>query len=227
MTAPAARAGADGSAAPVAPSDALRWWLAGLFGLWFLALAWEPSDRKTWLLENLLSFPLAIWLIASWPRVALTRTSYLLLFGFLALHEIGSHYTYSLVPLPDWLRLGEGRNHYDRAIHFAFGLVFTRPIAELLSRAVHHTSKRLVVSLSVAVILALSTCYELLEWGAAVITDPEQGIAFVGAQGDIWDAQKDSGLALLGALLCAAWLFATSGWTADHWPTPSKEKNAP
>lgn len=223
MTAPAAGA-TPGSPDTVGAGEGLRWLLAILFGIEFLALAWEPADRKTWALENLISLPLAIWLIASWHRLGLTRTSYLLIFGFLALHEIGSHYTYSLVPIPEFLGLSEGRNHYDRAIHFAFGFVFARPIAELLSRAVHWTSKRLVISLTVAVILALSTCYELMEWGAAVVTDPEQGIAFVGAQGDIWDAQKDTGLALLGALLCAAWLFVSSHWTADHWPTPSSKK---
>jgi len=211
---------------PAVERGALRWTLALLFGLEFLVLAWEPADRKTWLLENLIAAPFAVWLIVSWPRLALTRTSYLLLFGFLALHEIGSHYTYSLVPLPDLPGLEMGRNHYDRAIHFVFGFVCVRPTAELLSRAVHRTKKGLVVALAVSVILSFSTCYELLEWAAAAVTDPEQGIAFVGAQGDIWDAQKDTGLAFLGALLTAGWLLASSSWTPVHWPSSSSKERS-
>jgi len=185
----------------------LRWALALSFAVVFIGLGWEPVDRKTWLLENLMALPLAIWLIARWDRLALSRESYLMVFAFLGLHEVGSHFTYSLVPLPDVPGFEADRNHYDRVIHFGFGLAFTRPLAELLGEALGSPPRRLLLALSVAVILALSTCYELLEWMAAVTVQPEQGIAFVGAQGDIWDAQKDTGLAGLGAGLAAWWLL--------------------
>ena len=185
----------------------LRWALALSFGVLFIGLAWDPVDRKTWLLENLLALPLAIWLIVRWDRLALSRESYLMLFAFLALHEVGSHFTYSLVPLPDLPVIETDRNHFDRAIHFGFGLVFTRPLAELLGQALGSPPRRLLLVLSVSVILALSAYYELLEWMAAVTVQPEQGIAFVGAQGDIWDAQKDTALAALGAALAALLLL--------------------
>ncbi len=192
-------------------SNGLRWALALSFAVVFIGLGWEPVDRKTWLLENLLALPLAIWLILRWDRLALSRESYLMLFAFLALHEVGSHFTYSLVPLPDLPGIDADRNHYDRAIHFGFGLAFTRPLAELLGQALGSPPRRLLLALSVSVILALSTCYELLEWLAAVTVQPEQGIAFVGAQGDIWDAQKDTALAGLGAGLAAWWLLRSLG----------------
>jgi putative membrane protein len=101
--------------------------LGAAFAVEFVALAWAPHDRGDWLLENLIVAPVAVGLVLARRRLALTTTSWGLVFLFFALHEIGSHYTYSLVPWMEWSRdlLGWApawqRNHYDRILHFAFG----------------------------------------------------------------------------------------------------------
>ena len=121
---------------------------------------------------------------------------------FLALHTIGSHYTYSAVP---WFQPddGAGRNHYDRLIHFLFGLCLTVPVRELFLRtAKSKPFWRFFAPLSI--IVAASVLYEFLEWGMMLLTDKDAGMAFLGAQGDIWDGHKDMGLATVGALIASA-----------------------
>lgn len=175
-------------------------------GIWLWA-AWAPVDRQTWLLENLLVLALALGFAGTHRRFAFSNLSNLLLFGFLVLHAIGSHYTYSAVPPGDWLRdsFELSRNHYDRFVHFAFGLLVAYPVRELTLRRVHaHGLWSFLGPLLVT--LALSGGYEVVEWLAARISDPQVGIAYVGAQGDIWDGQKDMALAFTGA--CAAMALA-------------------
>ena len=43
--------------------------------------------------------------------------------------------------------------------------------------------------------------FELIEWAAAEFFGGDLGVAYLGTQGDIWDAHKDMGLASLGALI--------------------------
>ncbi|MNY28847.1 Inner membrane protein YjdF [compost metagenome] len=84
-------------------------------------------------------------------------------------------------------------------MHFSFGLLLVYPLRELLQRSAGLTGRWLAI-LSLAVVMAMSALYEQVEMLAAVIVSPELGSAFLGTQGDEWDAQKDSGLAMLGAL---------------------------
>ncbi|MEO7795945.1 MAG: DUF2238 domain-containing protein, partial [Thermoanaerobaculia bacterium] len=118
------------------------------------------------------------------------------------LRAIGSHYTYAEVPfgftLQSWF--AAERNMYDRLVHFAYGLLLAYPVREVFVRI---TRARGVWSfyLPVELTLASSAIYELIEWIAAAGVDPEAGLAFLGAQGDVWDAQKDMGLAGLGSIL--------------------------
>jgi putative membrane protein len=200
---------------PVAVGSRAPEWLplalGAAFAVEFLFLAWAPYDRSDWLLENLISLPVAVGLLLARKRLPFSSASWVGLFVFLALHEIGSHYTYSLVPWMDWSHTLLGwapdweRNHYDRFLHLLFGLCLTGPIRQLLeSRLIARAT--LLRLLPIGVILAFSGLYELLEWGAAAIADPELGIAFVGAQGDVWDSQKDTALALAGSV--AATLLA-------------------
>jgi putative membrane protein len=208
--------------------------LGTAFGVWFLWLAWSPHDRSDWLLENLISAPLALGLVLARRRLPFSTAAWCLVFAFLALHEIGSHYTYSLVPWMDWSRTLLGwapdweRNHYDRFLHLGFGLLLTRPIAELLAAplAGHPLLRR---ALPISCVATASLVYELLEWGAAVIVDPELGIAFVGAQGDAWDAQKDMALALGGSLLATGigWRRPPGVGTASGRPPGSGQSGSP
>ncbi len=187
-------------------SETLPLWLAAAFAIEFVWLAWAPVDRQTWLLENLIAVPTVIVLVWHRRRLALSTLSWLLVFAFLALHEIGSHYTYSLVPWMEWLHAISGwtpdwsRNHYDRLLHLAFGLMLTWPLQQLLTQ-VAKAPAWVNRCFALCVISTFSGFYELLEWGAAEIVDPELGLGFVGAQGDIWDSQKDMALALLGCCL--------------------------
>jgi putative membrane protein len=184
--------------------------LLGLFALEFAVLSVNPVSRSTWLLENLLTVALIVGLVASYRAFRLSRVSYTLIFLFLVLHEVGSHYTYSLVPYDELWRgafgsslnetLGFERNHFDRVIHFAYGLVFAYPIREVFLRVVAVRGFWGYV-LPLDVTMSTSMIYELIEWGAAATFGGETGQAYLGTQGDVWDAHKDMALASLGAII--------------------------
>jgi putative membrane protein len=176
-----------------------------VYAVFWGLMAISPASRQTWLLENLLVFGLVGVLAATHRRFVFSNVSYSLIFAFLMLHAVGSHYTYSDVPLGQWSQelLGHDRNHYDRFVHFAYGLLFGYPLREMTLRVTHvHGGWSFVIP--VLAILATSSFYEILESWAARIVDPELGHSFVGAQGDIWDGQKDMTLAIVGTLLALA-----------------------
>lgn len=180
--------------------------LAALLAIEFMILAIHPHDRQDWMLENVLVVVFVAALIATYRRLTLSRISYFLIFVFLSLHLIGAHYTYSLVPYEQWFRaitgesLGWQRNHFDRLVHFSYGLLLAYPIREVFLRV---ASVRGFWGYFFPFDIAMSTSmiYELIEWGAAEFFGGELGQAFLGAQGDIWDAHKDMALASCGALL--------------------------
>lgn len=178
--------------------QALLLWL----GLLWLITAIEPFDRRDWLLENLLVFVYGALLVATWRRFAFSNLSYGLFGVFMTLHLVGAHYTYAEVPFGFWVQdaLGLSRNHYDRLVHFAFGLLLAWPFREVLVRAagVRESWSWLLVLVTV---LGFSGFYEALEAIVAVVVSPELGAAYLGTQGDEWDAQKDTALAFAGAVL--------------------------
>lgn len=180
--------------------------LAAWLLLFWLVTALAPHNRFDWLLENLLVFICGATLVATYRYFAFSNRSYLLLTLFLTLHLIGAHYTYAETPFGFWLQewLGFSRNHFDRIVHFAFGLLIAYPMRELLLRL---AKVRIGWSyfLAVTVVLAFSGFYEIVEAWVAMIVSPELGAAYLGTQGDVWDAQSDMGAALLGAI--AAMIF--------------------
>jgi putative membrane protein len=189
----------------------LQGMLLWLLMLW-VAMAIAPFDRGDWLLENVLVFVYGTLLIATYPRFRFSNLSYGLFGVFLSLHMVGAHYTYSETPFGFWLQevFDLSRNHYDRIVHFSFGLLVAYPFREFLLRV---TGVRLEWSylLVLVTVLGFSGFYEALEGVAAVIVSPELGLAFLGTQGDIWDAQKDTGLAFSGAIIA---MVVT--WRADR-----------
>ncbi|MCP3984498.1 MAG: DUF2238 domain-containing protein [bacterium] len=188
------------------------WWAAAFLACEFSLLAWAPYNRADWLLENAISIPFALFLVLGRRHHRLSYESVLLLLLFLALHEVGSHYNYSRVPYATWWSaLASDRNHYDRLVHLSFGLLIAPAIWEMLSRVLRRRVW-LRACLTISIVVSCSTFYELIEWGAARTVDPELGIAFVGAQGDIWDAQKDTALALLGAWGAVGVLWGRLYW---------------
>ena len=155
-------------------------------------------------------------LLRRWP---LSTASVACLAGFLALHTIGGRYTYWDVPYDAWSEalfgrsigdaLGFTRNHYDRFVHFAYGLLAVRPGWEALNR--HGlVAPRLALWMAVAVTTSLSALYEIFEWLLTLVVAGPMADDYNGQQGDMWDAQKDMALALLGALIGAAILRLTA-----------------
>jgi len=174
------------------------------------SLAIAPWYRHDWLLENLLVFvavPLLVW---GHRRIGFSNLACTLLFAFFVLHAVGAHYTYAEVPYDRWVQaltghtlnhaLGLQRNHFDRLVHFTYGLLVTPTAIELLdTRAPQQGVWRWLVPFTF--MAAQSPIYELIEWAAAEVFGGELGQAYLGTQGDIWDAHKDMGLGMLGAAI--------------------------
>jgi len=185
--------------------------LIGLL-LWYLALslwtAYEPADRQFWLLSSILPGALVLVLVGTHRYIPLSLASYVLITLFLTLHTIGVHYTYAQVPAGAWLEqaLPVGRNHYDRVVHFCFGVMLTYPIEELF-RLTAVLRGWLLYYLPVMTVLGLSGLWEIIESWVARMVHPELGITYLGSQGDVWDAQKDMAAALYGSLLCMVLLL--------------------
>ncbi len=181
----------------------------GLYLLTWIVAAIDPVSRKDWLLENLLAFTGMAFLVLTYKRLPLSDLSYSMLFPFALMHAMGAHYTYAEVPLGDWMKdaWNLSRNHYDRIVHFAFGVLLTVPFADLV-RA-RKLSRFWSLFLPAMVITAWSGFFEIIEAIAAWNVSPELGQEYLGTQGDQWDAQKDMGLAILGtalATLATPWL---------------------
>lgn len=182
-------------------------WLAAVFAVLWVVLAVRPLDRADWLLENALLAAGVAVLVASYRVFPLSRVSYTAIFVFLCLHTIGAHYTYSEVPYREWWAgwtgepvTADGRNHFDRMVHFSYGLLLAYPIREVFLR-IANVRGFWGYFLPLDVTMSTSMLYELIEWGSAVAFGGELGAAFLGSQGDPWDAQKDMALASLGALI--------------------------
>ena len=177
--------------------------------LW-VALGISPSDRGTWLLENALVLGLLAVLWFSRRVFRFSDASLYLILLFLALHAVGSHYTYSDVPYDAWWQsltghslneaLGWKRNHFDRLVHFSYGLLLAYPIREFFLRVVE-VRGFWGYFLPLDVTLSTSALYELIEWGAAELFGGDLGMHYLGTQGDVWDSHKDMALAALGALI--------------------------
>jgi len=176
--------------------------LAAIYGVIWVATAVAPLNRFDWFLENLLVFAFVGLLVATYRVLPLSDLSYTLIAVFLSLHAVGAHYTYSESPMGFWLQEAWNleRNHYDRIVHFVFGLLFSYPLREVILRGTR-ASGPWCYALSLAAVLSLSSLYEILEWAVAEIVDPEAAFAFLGTQGDVFDAQKDSVLAATGAII--------------------------
>lgn len=148
-------------------------------------------------------------LVFTYRSFPLSRVSYSLIFVFLCFHEVGAHFTYSLVPYDEWFRsvsgnslssiLGLERNHYDRAIHFLYGLTLAWPYREAFLHAIRgNPSPFWSYLLPLTFTVATSVLYEFAEWAAAIVFGGDLGMAFLGTQGDEWDAHKDIFCAVVG-----------------------------
>lgn len=179
------------------------------FALW-LALAITPHDRADWALENALVIILVVVMASTYRQFVFSRVSYSLIFIFMCLHQVGAHYTYALVPYDTWFSnltghslnqlMGWERNHFDRLVHFCYGLLLAYPIREVFLR-VAQVRGFWGYFLPLDLTMSTSMIFELIEWAVAEVFGGELGAAYLGTQGDVWDAHKDMALASLGALL--------------------------
>jgi len=201
----------------------LRWLVMAFAGV-TLWSGFAPRHRQDWLLENMLvAFALPV-LYAIYRRLPFSRLSWTFIFLFLCLHEVGAHYTYSEVPYDDWCLALTGtslsdwagweRNHFDRVIHVFYGLFLAYPVREIF---LHLAKVRGFWSyfLPLDLVLSSSALYEMIEWGAAAVFGGDLGAAYLGTQGDPWDAQKDMAFAAAGAAITMT-LTALINWRCQR-----------
>jgi putative membrane protein len=185
--------------------------LCGVFAVYWIAIGIAPHDRADWALENALTGVFAMLLFLGRHRYPLSPASWTLLLVFALIHTLGSHYTYSLVPYEPWGRqllgisvndlLGWERNNFDRVVHFLWGFLLYLPVQEWFLAGSPGLRGPWRHWFPLEFIMATSLVYELIEWAAAEVFGSELGVAYLGTQGDIWDAQKDMALATAGGLV--------------------------
>jgi putative membrane protein len=171
--------------------------------LFWIGMSFSPVDGQNWMLASVLPGILVVVLVATHRSFPLSHGSYALITLFLTLHMIGAHYTYAQVPFGQWVEnaLALPRNPFDRIVHFCFGLLLTYPLLEVFLRLAN-AGVALASYLSFMTPLGLSGLWEVLESWVARLVSPQLGDAYLGSQGDVWDAQKDMAAAVLGSLLC-------------------------
>lgn len=183
-------------------------WLLAVYVVLFLVLAVNPVDRATWFAENL-----TVWIIVAsilvlyWRGIRFSNLAYALMSVLIYLHTIGGHWTFAMVPF-DFVTdfFGFERNHYDRLAHFSVGF-YAFAVAEWLWNKKLVANTFLLFTYPVFVIATIAMGYEVIEWAYAASTNPEAGLAYLGSQGDIWDAQKDMLADTLGALFATSLFF--------------------
>lgn len=172
------------------------------FAVVWVWAAIHPKYPHDWLLENYLVFIFVPIILLGGRYFRLSSLSYSLITLFMCMHVVGSHYTYAEVPFGYTLQhaFGAQRNMYDRLVHFCFGLLLAYPMRETFLR-VAKTRGVWGYWFPVEFVLAFSAAYEIIEWLVAARVEASAGLAFLGAQGDVWDAQKDMLMAGIGAVI--------------------------
>ncbi len=175
----------------------------------------DPWYRRDWALENLIVVVSLPVLMLGYRTLRFSNGAYFCIFVLFVAHEIGAHYTYAEVPYDAWTtrwfgfsiteQFGFARNHYDRLVHFLYGVLATPALVELV-RARMRPRGLWVWILALSLVLSQAALYELLEWAAALLFGGDLGEAYLGTQGDPWDAHQDMALAPLGALLTLVYL---------------------
>ncbi|MCB1232316.1 MAG: DUF2238 domain-containing protein [Verrucomicrobiae bacterium] len=212
---------------PSPHSPSRRGYLIALFlgyGAWWIAWAIRPLSPSDWRLENvLILFTVAVLIVtARW--FVFSRTAYTLVVIFAAIHTVGAHYTYAEVPIGRWIESLTGRslpwerNHFDRVVHFLYGLLILWPYREAFFHAATPSHPFWGYLLPLSFILSTSLGYELLEWAAAEVFGGDLGMAFLGTQGDVWDAHWDMLWASIGAVLATAIMIAIHATTGRDFP---------
>lgn len=176
--------------------------LAFVFVLFWIGTFVSTPNRDNWYTENVQTILFLIGLSISHKKFKFSDLSYTMITVYLLLHIYGAEYTYAENPFGYWLKeaLHLNRNYYDRIVHFSFGFLLTYPMRDYFKN--HFEWPNWVCwILPIEITLSFSALYELIEWLVADIFFPAEGVAYLGTQGDIWDAQKDMGIAFVGAVI--------------------------
>lgn len=184
------------------PPDRLPVVLLVVLVLACVVTAWDPpAGRVSWALEVGPGLVGVGVLFAVHPRFVMSRFVYVCVFLHMLILIYGGYYTYAETPLGNWARdaFGLARNHYDRVGHLALGVFPAFYAREVLLRLTPLRRGGWLYFLLLCVVLAVAAFWELLEWWVALLVAPDVGQAFLGSQGDVWDAQWDMFLALIGA----------------------------
>jgi len=190
--------------------------LSGLLSLVIAWSAWRPVEWGVWWMEMAWVLGVFALLALTYRRFRFSNLAYGIVFIWLALHTIGAHYTFEHVPC-DWLKslLGSERNHYDRIAHYCVGLN-SFMIAEFAYRKRWMTNVVVAAVFGVLAIMATAAAWEIIEWIVAVWDGGPDGLAFLGSQGDVWDAQKDMLCDTLGAMTAAVLFIVWQRKTSDR-----------
>jgi putative membrane protein len=176
-------------------------YLAIFLLVWIWTLIATP-DTKNWLIENTLTLFFISSIVLTFKKHRLSDLSYTFIFVYILLHIYGATYTYSENPFGYWLKelFHTSRNHYDRIVHFSFGFMLAYPMRDLYLNVFGFPSKYSWL-LPTEITMSFSGLYEIIEWLVADVIYPSQGTAYLGTQGDVWDAQKDMFLAFSGSVI--------------------------
>ncbi len=206
------------------PAQQFQRWLfviaLALFGLSCI----KPPYPFDFTLEHIPTVVAIVTLVYLEQTVGISRFSYVLIIAFFLLHVLGARYLYSNVPYDDWSEtlfgvritdtFGLRRNHYDRFVHFAFGVLISIPAYRFLVRWLK-LPPLWAAAVSLMFILAVGSLYEMAEWGVAMIFAPDTAERYNGQQGDLWDAQRDTLLAMVGAILALSGALLVT-WRKPH-----------
>lgn len=183
-----------------------------------------PAGRLSWALEvgpGLIGVAL---LVATHRRFPMSGFVYVCVFVHMLILIYGGVYSYAHTPLGNWARdtFGLARNHYDRVGHLALGFFPAFVAREILLRTSPLERGKWLYFIVCSICLAIGAFWELLEWWATLVMAPDVGQAFLGSQGDVWDAQWDMFLALIGAMLAQSLLSAAHDRSLARLPSPAQ-----
>jgi putative membrane protein len=182
--------------------------LFGIYLVVFFVTAFNPYSRAVWIVENAPIMALvSVLVVLYWRGVRFSNTAYVLMALLPIIHTVGGYYTFERVPF-DWFNdlFGFERNMYDRVGHFTVGF-YALPIIEYLESRKLVASRFVSITYAVFAVAFVAVFYEWVEWLYAALYGGEAGAAFLGSQGDIWDAQKDMLMDVSGAVVVAITAF--------------------
>ncbi len=188
-----------------------------LYLVFWVWMAISPKYRSVWVDENILPIIFIAILIITYRKFKFSNTSYSLIFIFMILHAIGGHYSYTDVPLFNFIKENYGliRNYYDRLVHFLFGVLFFLPVYEILTKVFKVPKGKVALLVTLIIMIGLKESFELIEYGYTIVRNNSLTITnYLGEQGDVFDSIKDVTVGTVGAMISMFFIFVKE-WFFD------------